>query len=315
MRVSIAMCTFNGAQYLQPQLDSIVSQDRVPDELVVVDDGSTDATISLIEQFASQVSFPVHIHRNVEKLGVTANFQKALTLATGDVIFSSDQDDVWGSQKVTRMLRHFEDPRTVVVACNAALVDGDLKSLGCDLWGKIGFDERQRARARNDEAFDVLVERNFVAGMAMAIRRSFLEVTTPFPKVWMYDGWIALIAAAQSGVRFEDAPLVQYRLHGKNHVGVRQLSFFDKLKFAWELPRAELLLRAEQMDALVRRLSGQISLPRLRALAGRAAHYRARVHMPLFRRRRVGVIAKELLEGRYHAYSHGTSAAIRDLIR
>jgi glycosyltransferase involved in cell wall biosynthesis len=315
MRTSIAMCTFNGAQYIQRQLESLAAQDHCPDELVVVDDGSTDETLALIERFASYASFPIHIHRNVENLGPTANFQKALSLATGDVIFTSDQDDVWAPQKITRMLPHFEDPKAVVVACNAALVDGDLKSLGTDLWTSVGFDEQQRARARGDEAFDVLVERNFVAGMAMAVRRSFLQVATPFPKVWMFDGWIALIAAAQSGVRFEDATLVRYRLHGRNHVGVRQLTWRDKLKFAWELPRAELLLRAEQMDALLVRLSTELSRERVRALAGRAAHYRARCHLSPRRRHRAGSIVTELLEGRYHAYSHGLSAAIRDLIR
>lgn len=97
------MATFNGAKYLQEQLDSFLWQTRLPDELVVCDDGSTDATPQILEAFRQQAPFAVRIYRNEANLGYIKNFEKALSLCMGDIIFLSDQDDVWFCDKVETM--------------------------------------------------------------------------------------------------------------------------------------------------------------------------------------------------------------------
>lgn len=107
MRVSVAMCTYNGARFLPAQLESLASQTLVPDELVVVDDGSTDDTESLVREFAGRVPFAVHFHANPQRLGVTRNFEKAMRLCSGDIIFPADQDDVWDKNKIALMLGPF----------------------------------------------------------------------------------------------------------------------------------------------------------------------------------------------------------------
>lgn len=100
MKISIAMATYNGAKYLQEQLDSFVTQTRQPDELVVCDDGSSDATVEILRHFAAGAPFAVEIHENEVNLSHAKNFEKALSLCGGDVIFFSDQDEVWFPEKV-----------------------------------------------------------------------------------------------------------------------------------------------------------------------------------------------------------------------
>jgi len=101
--LSVAMCTYNGEQYLQEQLDSIIAQTRLPNEVVVCDDGSTDATLQILDEFQETAPFPVRIYRNGTRLGPTKNFEKAIKLCSGNVIALSDQDDVWMPHKLERL--------------------------------------------------------------------------------------------------------------------------------------------------------------------------------------------------------------------
>src|SRR5215813_4582625 len=131
MKVSIALCTFNGAPYLREQLESFAAQERLPDELVVGDDGSCDGSIQIIEDFSKHAKFPVHIHVNGQKLGVVRNFDETINRCSGDVIFTSDQDDVWMDEKIRLMVSEFEkDPDIGLVFSDAIYVDEDLGSLG-----------------------------------------------------------------------------------------------------------------------------------------------------------------------------------------
>ena len=85
-RISVAMCTYNGGRYLQEQLESIALQSRLPMELVVCDDQSTDDTISILKRFQSEAPFTVKVVRNSQRLGSTQNFDQAIGLARGDLI-------------------------------------------------------------------------------------------------------------------------------------------------------------------------------------------------------------------------------------
>ena len=114
--VSVALATYNGANFLRAQLDSIASQTKTPDELIVTDDCSTDNTVDIVREFAKTVSFPVVVHINEKKVGYTQNFSRALSLCSGDIVFLSDQDDVWLSNKVDNVVNVFNAlPKTLLV--------------------------------------------------------------------------------------------------------------------------------------------------------------------------------------------------------
>ena len=100
VRFSVAICTYNGADFLSDQLESIIAQSRPPDQIVVCDDGSTDETQALLKRFAATSPVPVSLHFNEKNFGSVKNFEKAISLCTGDVIALSDQDDVWRADKL-----------------------------------------------------------------------------------------------------------------------------------------------------------------------------------------------------------------------
>src|ERR687885_1327551 len=95
MKVSVAMCTYNGAAFLREQLQSLAAQARTPDELVVCDDASADATVRVVREFAAAAPFPVRLTVNERNLGSTKNFERAISLCAGDLVALSDQDDLW----------------------------------------------------------------------------------------------------------------------------------------------------------------------------------------------------------------------------
>lgn len=173
-RLSVAMCTYNGAQYLQEQLDSIAGQSRLPDELVVCDDGSTDVTLEILEDFQKGASFPVKIYRNETNLGPIKNFEKAIMLCSGDIIALSDQDDVWMPQKLEKFKKALKDhPNAGYVFSNALLVDEMLRPLGSTIWEIVSFTARQRRRFGQGHQLEVLLNYNVVTGATMAFRAEF----------------------------------------------------------------------------------------------------------------------------------------------
>ena len=124
MKFSVAMCTYNGAAYLEEQLDSIARQIRLPDELVVCDDNSSDESLRILRSFAARSAFPVRLHSNESNLGSTKNFEKAICLCSGDVIALADQDDVWHPEKLAILEREFSStPDVGLVFTDAEIVD------------------------------------------------------------------------------------------------------------------------------------------------------------------------------------------------
>jgi glycosyltransferase involved in cell wall biosynthesis len=127
---SVAMATYNGARHLQEQLDSIRAQVLPPAELVVCDDGSTDATIDILTRFASGAPFAVRIEQNPSRLGFRDNFVKAASLCSEEFVAFSDQDDVWLPRKLEVLARGFQDERVMVATHSAMLVNEKLEPTG-----------------------------------------------------------------------------------------------------------------------------------------------------------------------------------------
>src|SRR5882672_9093136 len=139
-RISVAMCIYNGARFLPRQLESIAAQTRLPDELVVCDDGSSDESRAIVRWFANDAPFTVRLEINERNLGSTRNFGKAIGLCEGDVIALSDQDDVWKPQKLAHLWQVLQqNPGAGYVFSNADLIDERGSPLGRELWDSVRF--------------------------------------------------------------------------------------------------------------------------------------------------------------------------------
>jgi glycosyltransferase involved in cell wall biosynthesis len=202
--VSVALATYNGRRYLAEQLASLVAQKRRPDELVVCDDRSGDGTVELLEEFARTAPFRVRIYPNERNLGVLRNFEKALSLCEGDLVFMSDQDDVWLPDKIGAVAQVFETtPGALAVVNDKLIADENLVPTGATMLGNIrGFGSP---------------DGNFVAGCCSAFRREWLAIALPIPeRAIAHDTWLIGLANRLDLVSICEKPLQYYRRHGSN---------------------------------------------------------------------------------------------------
>ncbi len=329
MRISVAMCTYNGASFLREQLDSISSQARPPDELVICDDCSIDETAEIIEAFAARASFPVHLHVNERNLGSTKNFERAIRLCDGDIIALSDQDDVWHAQKLLRLEHEFaRSPHVGLVFTDAEVSDENLRSLGSTLWQRVDFNARERQLFRAGKGLLVLLDHNVVTGATMAFRAAFKNLILPIPlgRGVIHDGWIAMLIAAFADVSFIDEPLIKYRQHANQQVGAVETAGLapenvpvgELWSAAKQTRPADYLAELNWLIPLRERLSareGQIKCSEaFQVLRDRTTHLQTRAALPASRLRRAPVVARELLKHRYHLYSRGFYSAAKDLL-
>jgi glycosyltransferase involved in cell wall biosynthesis len=204
MKISIAMATYNGAQYLYAQLQSFLAQTRQPDELIITDDCSTDETGTIIENFAQKAPFEVIFSRNKQNLGYAQNFSKALSLCSGDLIFLSDQDDVWFSEKLAYLEEMAEmHPDKLVIMNDATLTDADLNEVGLTKLGQI---------------YSAGISgQSFVMGCCCAVRRELLDLCLPIPAGYKsHDNWLVYFAEGLSSKLISERVLQYYRRHGNN---------------------------------------------------------------------------------------------------
>ena len=186
MRLSIAMCTYNGAAYLSEQLESLAAQTRPPDELVVCDDRSNDGrTLEIVKAFARNAPFRVRLSVNRKNLGSKKNFARAIRRCRGDIIFLCDQDDVWRRDKLARFEDTFTSrPETGFVFSDADVVDENLRPLShlSDDFGRERLTDLEQVKA-----FHALLRRNLVTGATLAFRSSFRPLVLPIPATLFFS--------------------------------------------------------------------------------------------------------------------------------
>lgn len=317
LRISVAMCTFNGDRFLQDQLHSIVGQERIPDELVVRDDRSSDGTIDILRRFASTSRFPVRWMINERNIGSTKNFENAISSCSGDIIVLADQDDVWHPEK----LRCIEDifsssPRTGAVFSDAEVVDDNLKDMGYRLWEAAGFDSGMQRRFRKGNAIEILLKNNIATGATMAFRADFKNLLLPIPKEWVHDSWIALLVSFFADLKTIPDPLIRYRQHPDNQIGGRKYGFARKISHSLEIDSNAYLSVADNYKLAYERISGFgncIHRAKLRLVAEKANHFYVRSKYSKHIWLRVSAATREFLSFRYHRYSLGTNSFAKDL--
>jgi glycosyltransferase involved in cell wall biosynthesis len=316
--LSVALCTYNGCRYLPEQLQSIAQQTRLPDELIIADDRSTDDTLKIIDAFKRSAGFPVHITINPKNLGVTKNFEQAISLCSGEVIVLSDQDDCWHPEKLRHILAEFSrSPQVGLVFSNAELVDDSLRPLGYRLWERVGFHRDKQLRAIQGNLFRLLLKENYVTGATMAFRSHFRRAILPVPSNFVHDAWIALIISAMADVALIPDPLIKYRLHAGNQIGVSPLGFAGRWRRALKADDHTFFTQAENYRRVLERLAAmpdtpQIA-PRINELQEKLNHLHQRAKMRQEPIARFMLAFKELVQLRYHHYSSGWASFAKDV--
>lgn len=327
MKISVAMCTYNGADFLPAQLESILAQSRKPDQIVVCDDGSTDETRAVLQRFEKHSPDLILLRFNKKNLGSIKNFEQAIGLCSGDVIALSDQDDVWRPDKLQLIEEAFKKQSTALVFSDAELVDENLKPLNRRMWSEVGFDEQKKKLLRSGRALEVLVTGWTVTGATMAFRAGFKNICLPVPDgiAMIHDGWIALTIAAVAEVVALDEPLVQYRQHARQQIGAperieqgpepRGLEKFETA-FKRRNSSADLYKILETLEERLVAFTGFYDTQRALTFVGDYSfHLNVRANLSQRRRiNRVPSILRELLSLRYHEYANGFKSAAKDLV-
>lgn len=230
--VSVAMATYNGARFIEPQLESIAAQTRLPDELVVCDDQSSDDTVEILERFAARAPFAVRVERNSERLGFAGNFLRAGRLSRGDLIAWSDQDDVWMPEKLALCARELESDRAVTLVAHASQF-GEWERRGRPVvrsatgdW--LGRFTPRRIRRRTVYTPTSLPLRTRFPGRSTLVPRRVLDIAdglaARLPGIIAefenhHDIWLGFVAGAIGKVVILPDALVQYRLHAEQVTG------------------------------------------------------------------------------------------------
>jgi glycosyltransferase involved in cell wall biosynthesis len=256
LSLGVGLITYNGLKYLPQQLESIVSQSRSVDHIVVSDDRSTDGTWEFLEAWARESPIRVTLIRNEQQLGLGRNFEQAVAAVEADIVFSSDQDDVWFTDKVALLAAVFErDPDVLLAHTDAMLVDAQGKDMGTTLLGELELSDAERAAISKGNAFEVYCRRNVVTGATAAFRKSLLKLARPLPASLFHDAWLALIAAALGKVQLLDVPMIAYRQHGGNLVGVKKLGAIAQLRRFWWQMRGKRPLKATLRNIVAQRVA------------------------------------------------------------
>ncbi|MCC2625480.1 MAG: glycosyltransferase family 2 protein [Burkholderiales bacterium] len=214
--ISIAMATYNGGLYIANQLNSIIGQTYKNIEIIIVDDCSGDDTINIISDY-QKLHSNIRLIKNPSNQGAVKTFAHAMSLCRGDFIALADQDDIWFSDKLERLLDNIGD--NLLIHSDAILVDNNMQPLAISNMANTNKDMHKT------EFIDYLISPN-VTGCTTLFPRKLVDLALPIPdRFYIHDHYLALIASFYGRVKYLDEPLVYYRQHGKNSIGAGRFSF------------------------------------------------------------------------------------------
>lgn len=308
MKISIALCTYNGAKYLTEQLESLKNQTVRADEVIVCDDGSTDNTINILKKYEDILSIKLFV--NEKSLGVTKNFEKAISLCSGDIIFLCDQDDIWEKNKIEKMSNVFVNDKIGITLCNGILIDERNKQIkDYTLWGSLGIDKIDR----ENFTVDVLLNKNVFTGMSMAFRANLKQDILPISKNIFHDEWIGFICAYKSKVCFLEDKLVRRRIHEGQKIGVIYIkSIYEQYKFVKQYKITDIERDLKKVNDLIKKFQ-QTNADKnfMHKLKNKQILFCYRATKSKFR---LFILLWQLVIGKYHLYTNGKfKTFIRDV--
>lgn len=237
-KISVCIAAYQGERYIALQLRSILEQLSADDEVIVVDDGSTDGTC---REVSALQDARLVLMRNPDNQGVLRSFETALSRCCGEIVFLSDQDDLWLPKKVETVLDAFvRDTDLMLVVSDAILIGDDGAKIGDSFYAK-------RGKFRAGFWSNLLVGK--FHGCTMAFRSTLLQRALPFPpgRLVHHDTWIGCMNALMGGrTRYIAEPLVAYRRHSTNATGRIKLSNYTRLRMRSQMLLGLLASRARR---------------------------------------------------------------------
>jgi glycosyltransferase involved in cell wall biosynthesis len=206
-KLSIALCTYNGALFIKEQIFSLLEQTYPIWEIVIVDDGSKDNTLSIIDEIVKNSKIKIRVYQNEDNLGYNKNFEKACKLAEGDLISICDQDDIWEKDKLQLLIENWNS-NTLLTYCDSILFYNNEIPQNPNL-GSL----TKRIEGKNPKQIAVF---NTISGHNIIFRKELLKLATPFPKDVYYDWWLSMVAMVNGGISHLPMILVYQRVHTKN---------------------------------------------------------------------------------------------------
>ena len=326
LRISVAIAAYNGERFLGEQLESLANQTRLPDELIVSDDRSTDRTVDIVRCFAARAPFSVRVLPNDRNLGVNRNFDRAVAACTGDVVFLCDQDDVWLPHKVAEMsallARH---DKVGLVISNSEMVDAALRPTGRRLYA-LKYPKVESLYACGEAAVRFILDTQTLAGHTMAFRRtpSLAKPTEEIVIGCTYDFVRAVVAGSLYDLAVVPDSLTKYRRYNgqvsspDNLPPTRTEQFRRRLRRVFveynrtAVKRAEFSRSLRQICRTLEEFGADREL--LRFLEGKAEIAAFQAGLESSRVERLAPVVANLLSGRYHKYANGLPTAVRDLV-
>ncbi|MFJ8067874.1 glycosyltransferase family 2 protein [Peribacillus sp. NPDC096447] len=235
IRIDILLATYNGQDYIDEQIKSLFLQTYDNWRLIIRDDGSTDSTINIINEYVKEYPEKISVIRDQDRnLGPARNFSRLLNNSLADYIMFCDQDDFWKPKKIEMSLekmgyleKKYSKKVPILVHTDLEVVDGNLNQLSESMF------KYQQLNSENKKLNQLLTQNN-VTGCTLMINKSLANICKPMPEdIIMHDWWLALNASAFGEIGFVNYSTIKYRQHGKNEVGAKGYSvsyFANKLK-------------------------------------------------------------------------------------
>lgn len=222
MKISVAMTTYNGEKYLEKQIKSILRQTIEVDELVIVDDCSTDYTVAIIQNLQKQYS-KIKLYINDSNLGYSKNFRKAISLTSGEYIFLCDQDDLWKPQKVEIILGIFSNKLVDVVCTQFELIDQYDNLIEEPEKMRLNGLKQRGEGMYADISKSSLIFKNEYPGCTCCFSKHVKDILLKLDcDEMIHDHAILLIGSVLHGVCYCNQITMQYRIHGKNNIGIQR---------------------------------------------------------------------------------------------
>jgi GT2 family glycosyltransferase len=269
--VEILLATYQGARFLEEQLDSVLAQTHRRWTLVARDDGSTDDTPAILRRHAARHPGRIRVlPADGRRLGAMGNFSALLDSSTAQHVMLCDQDDVWLPEKIEVTLGRMRASeqahgaaRPVLVHTDLRVVDEALRPIADSMWR---FQQTDPGRL---STLPRALLQNFVTGCTTMVNRALLAVALPVPSdARMHDWWLTLAALEFGVIESVPAATILYRQHGKNERGARafnpvrsalEVLHRERWRAASEARWAEFRLQEAQASAFLERFRGRLT--------------------------------------------------------